>query len=192
MKAVTKELVADFAEAWTLVGGQALVADDLDEARALIAELVHRHGLQTAVAWDDALLGSLDLAPLFAWYRTGGSSGGPSLKAACAQAQVGFVAPALAAADTGTLFMPFGGPCPRSVLILPPVSVAVLPACQLVPTRSELFHRMGDLARSVRPPAEMGLVTGPSRTGDIESLLLQGIHGPASAYAIIVRSAPSS
>lgn len=181
------DLIAGFAEAWQRVGGYAHDVADMDEARQLIRRIVQGQGNETAVAWDDPLLDALDLAPLFAAYRTP-SRDGAALKAACATAPVGFVAAGLAVAETGTLFLPFSGSHPRSVLILPPISVAIVAADRLVPTRTELFAHMGELARSGRPPAEMGLVTGPSRTGDIESLLLQGIHGPATAHALIVRA----
>ncbi|HEY3363555.1 MAG TPA: LUD domain-containing protein [Symbiobacteriaceae bacterium] len=183
------DLVPGFVAAWERVGGTAHVVSGLPEARRAIHSIVTQAALDTAVAWDSPVLAALDLPALFRWYRTPGAPDGPeSFKSACAQAGVGITTAALGTADTGSLLLPFGGTRPRSVLILPPVWIAVVPAQRLVAGRAELFAHMGALAKSGRPPTEMGLATGPSRTGDIEGILLQGIHGPGVAHAIIVEA----
>lgn len=188
MRALKAELIAAFAAAWERVGGNAHTVADLAEARVTVQSIVAGLGIETAVAWESPLLGALNLAPLFTWYRTPAAGGPAGTKAACAEAGVGITTAALGAADTGTLVMPFGGPRPRSVLILPPVWIAVVPAERLVPGRVELFRHLGALLKGSGAPAELGLATGPSRTGDIESMLLQGIHGPGTAHVILVQS----
>lgn len=184
--------VKAFVAAWERVGGNAHVVADLAGARSTIAKIIAERGIETAVAWESPLLGALELAPLFRWYRTPAAGGPDGLKASCAEAGVGFTTATLGAADTGTLVLPFGGPRPRSVLILPPVWIVVVPAERLVAGRAELYQHLGAVARGGGASAELGLVTGPSRTGDIESMLLQGIHGPGIAHVVIVESvAPS-
>lgn len=189
MTAEPEALVQGFVAAWERVGGHGHVVADLAGARGALQSIISERSIDSAVAWESPILAALDLAPLFRWYRTPATGGGPdSLKAACVEAGVGITTADLGTADTGSLLLPFSGARPRSVMILPPCWIAVLPAQRLVAGRTELFRHLGALARSGHPPAEMGLATGPSRTGDIESLLLQGIHGPGVAHAIIVLS----
>jgi L-lactate dehydrogenase complex protein LldG len=67
--------------------------------------------------------------------------------------------------------------------LLPPVHVAVFP-------QSRILTNLDELLSVVPKPADetssMVLITGPSRTADIEQILVRGVHGPGGVYAIIV------
>jgi L-lactate dehydrogenase complex protein LldG len=66
---------------------------------------------------------------------------------------------------------------------LPPVHVAIVP-------RSRILANLDGLLTLLPKPAEqsssMVLITGPSRTADIEQILVRGVHGPGEIYAVIV------
>jgi len=106
-----------------------------------------------------------------------------ALRAACAKADIGITSADYALADTGTLVMLARPQEARLISLLPPAHVAVFP-------RSRLLSGLDELLAILPNPAEqtssMVLITGPSRTADIEQILVRGVHGPGDIYAVIV------
>ena len=47
----------------------------------------------------------------------------------------------------------------------------------------ELFTKLPSPADGT---SAMVMITGPSRTADIEQILVRGVHGPGEIYAVIV------
>jgi L-lactate dehydrogenase complex protein LldG len=86
-------------------------------------------------------------------------------------------------AETGTVVVSSAHPGGRAPSLLPTVNVAVVAASRVVDTVATLFQRLGALPQR---PSNLVLVTGPSKTGDIENILVQGVHGPKEQHAIVV------
>jgi L-lactate dehydrogenase complex protein LldG len=109
-----------------------------------------------------------------------------ALRAACVAADVGITSADYALAETGTLVMLSSPQEARLISLLPPVHVAVFP-------RSRMLANLDELLAILPNPAEqtssMVLITGPSRTADIEQILVRGVHGPGEIYAVIVEGA---
>jgi L-lactate dehydrogenase complex protein LldG len=105
------------------------------------------------------------------------------LRGACAQAVAGITSVAYALADTGTLVMVSSEAEPRLISLLPPVHIAVVPALKILQNVDELFIKMPTPSGET---SAMVLITGPSRTADIEQILVRGVHGPGEVYALIV------
>ncbi len=104
------------------------------------------------------------------------------LRQAATRARVGVTVPRLAIADTGTLVLVPAAGAGRTVDLLPPVHAAVVPTARLVPDLSAALARLGGSV----PPSTVALVTGPSRTADIELQLTLGVHGPGTVVAVLV------
>jgi L-lactate dehydrogenase complex protein LldG len=89
-----------------------------------------------------------------------------------------------AIAETGTLVMVTGTPTPSATFLLPETHVAIVRADQIVPAMEDAFARirveLGELPRAVN------LVSGPSRTGDIEQTIVLGAHGPRRLHVVLV------
>ena len=87
-------------------------------------------------------------------------------------------------AETGTLMMLSGPDTPASMHLLPETHVAVLAADRIVGHYEDAFA----LARRERGelPRATNLVSGPSRTGDIEQTIVLGAHGPYRVHVVIV------
>jgi len=106
-----------------------------------------------------------------------------ALREACATADVGITSVDYALAETGTFVMLASPQDARMISLLPPVHVAVFP-------QSRILTNLDELLSVVPKPADetssMVLITGPSRTADIEQILVRGVHGPGEVYAIIV------
>jgi L-lactate dehydrogenase complex protein LldG len=60
----------------------------------------------------------------------------------------------------------------------------LVPASQLVPTLDDALARIDALVRDGRP--YVTLMTGPSRTADIERALTVGVHGPRELHVVLV------
>jgi len=98
------------------------------------------------------------------------------------QAQAGITGALAGIAETGTLVLPAGGDHqPLSASLLPAIHIAVLPASRLL-TSLEQVMRLPQVASA---PATV-LITGPSRTADIEMTLTIGVHGPKELHVFLV------
>ncbi|MCL4800844.1 MAG: lactate utilization protein C [Burkholderiales bacterium] len=89
-------------------------------------------------------------------------------------------------AETGTLMLVSGPETPASVSLLPETHVAVVAAGRIVPYMEDAW----DLARRELGalPRAVNFVSGPSRTGDIEQVIILGAHGPYRVHLIVVRT----
>jgi L-lactate dehydrogenase complex protein LldG len=105
------------------------------------------------------------------------------LREACASADIGITSADYALAATGTLVMLASPSEARLISLLPPVHIAIIP-------RSRILANLDELLTILPLPAEqtssMVLITGPSRTADIEQILVRGVHGPGEIHAVIV------
>lgn len=88
-----------------------------------------------------------------------------------------------AIAETGTLICTSGPGVARGASLIPPLHVALLARPQLLP---DLFDYFARLAQAPTQPANVNLISGPSKTADIEGILITGVHGPGTVYAVIV------
>jgi L-lactate dehydrogenase complex protein LldG len=88
-----------------------------------------------------------------------------------------------ALADTGTFVLLSSRDEARMISLLPPVHIAVVPRERLLTGLDELLTLLPvPSARS----SSMVLITGPSRTADIEQILVRGVHGPGEVHAVIL------
>jgi len=86
-------------------------------------------------------------------------------------------------AETGTLLLPSGPLTPTSNNLLPDNALVVLRAGDIVACYEDAFDRLrlcGPMPRNVM------LVTGPSRSADIEQTLELGAHGPRRLHVLIL------
>jgi L-lactate dehydrogenase complex protein LldG len=87
---------------------------------------------------------------------------------------------AYALADTGSVVL-LSSDEPRSRSLLPWRHVTVVRTATIVAGLEELFERLGaDL------PSAVTIVTGPSRSADIEQRLAVGVHGPGEVHVVLV------
>lgn len=102
--------------------------------------------------------------------------------------QLGIVWPDFAVANTGTLVLQCSPRQGRSVSLLTDILFAVFRADQLVNRMGEAFERIvSGKSSPLQYASSLNLITGPSRSADIENDLTIGIHGPGKVYAVIIR-----
>ena len=84
-------------------------------------------------------------------------------------------------ADTGSVVLASGPGEPRARSLLPDVHVSLLREDRILPTLATLFAVLdGEL------PSALAIVSGPSRSADIEQRLTVGVHGPGEVHVVLV------
>ncbi len=84
-------------------------------------------------------------------------------------------------ADTGSVVLAASPEEPRARSLLPEAHVTLLPEDRILPGLDELFAALGDDL-----PSALAIVTGPSRSGDIEQKLSIGVHGPGEVHVVLL------
>ena len=98
-----------------------------------------------------------------------------------AQAKVGISQMDWALADTGKLVQIAEEIDKRLVSTLPPIHIAILPTPRILPGLSSALARLDPTKIHY-----ISLITGPSRTADIERVLTIGVHGPSRLIIVLV------
>jgi L-lactate dehydrogenase complex protein LldG len=112
-----------------------------------------------------------------------GSRDREALRKVCSTADVGITCADYALSDTGTLVMLSSKEEARMISLLPPAHIAIVQRNRILSGLDELWMRVpkpADLTSS------MVLITGPSRTGDIEQILVRGVHGPGEIHVVVI------
>ena len=96
-------------------------------------------------------------------------------------------------AETGTLMLPSAAERPTTINLLPDTAIAVLRASRVVGPYEDAW----DLLRAATPgarfmPRNVMLVTGPSRSADIEQTLELGAHGPRRLHVVLIEDDPAA
>jgi L-lactate dehydrogenase complex protein LldG len=91
-----------------------------------------------------------------------------------------------AIAETGTLCLVSGPENPTSLNFLPENHVVVLRAADVEGDMEALFPALRQRYGEGKMPRSVNFITGPSRSGDIEQVLLLGAHGPRALHIVIV------
>jgi L-lactate dehydrogenase complex protein LldG len=92
-------------------------------------------------------------------------------------------------AESATLVLVDGPHEPRGLSLLPPVHLCVAFASRLVPRIHDALARLGpggDAWPVGGAAPTLTLITGPSRTADIEKTLVVPAHGPAALHVFLV------
>jgi L-lactate dehydrogenase complex protein LldF len=87
-------------------------------------------------------------------------------------------------ANTGTLVLPSGQGQSQLASLLPSIHLAILHAEKIFPSMSAWIDAGGK--SSLQNSQSVSLVTGPSRTADIEMTLSIGVHGPGRVVVFLV------
>jgi L-lactate dehydrogenase complex protein LldG len=93
-----------------------------------------------------------------------------------------------AIAESGTLLVMSGPGRGRLASLLPPIHIAILPVDCIVRSLPDAFALIAERwgPDVVHERANITLISGPSRTADIEQSLTLGVHGPKEIHVVIV------
>ncbi len=88
-----------------------------------------------------------------------------------------------ALAETGTLIVSSGATRSRGGLLVPPIHIAIVHDHNILPDMVDFRQRE---RCSTCESAATTFVTGPSKTADIEGILVTGVHGPREVHILLV------
>ncbi len=94
-------------------------------------------------------------------------------------------------AETGTLMLHSGPEGPTTLNFLPENHIVVLKSSQVVGAYEEGWARLREKFGKGAMPRTLNMISGPSRTGDIEQKIELGAHGPRRLHVILVEEGDS-
>jgi L-lactate dehydrogenase complex protein LldG len=156
------------------------------EADALrtLRDLLSAKGAKRVTMWDQQHIDLQGIEPALAELgitRIQGSNDD------VATADAGITGCDWAIAATGTLVLSSGAGKPRMASLLPPVHIAIVTTDRLIPRLEDYIaaQRAGRLG-VFRRSSNVTLITGCSRTSDIEMHPVFGVHGPLELHVILI------
>jgi len=188
--------VQTFLREWRGVGGQGDRVAGAEEALAYLDRVIEANSIRKVLLWKHPLLERLRLAE---WLASRGCEcmewdeleqvSADERRAISFGADLGITSVDWAIAETGSLVMlARAGGRGRSVSLLPPVHVAFIEPAQLIPDLFDLTPLLERLPGGL--PSNLTLITGPSKTGDIQLKLTTGVHGPGEVHAVVLGTDP--
>jgi len=99
--------------------------------------------------------------------------------------EVGITAADFLVARTGSMVLRAGAAGGRRLSVLPPFHIAIARTAQIVNSLEEAFAGLAQVAGGLRT-SSLTVITGPSRTSDIEKTLVLGAHGPKRLAVILI------
>ncbi len=176
---------ARFIEELEALGGHGKRVKNLEEAREYILSLARERDAKLLLRWDVEELEELGVddplkeagVEVAVWRDL------EDFREVAARADIGLSTAESAIAETGTLVLTGGPGRGRTVTLLPPTYVAVVPVDRMVRTVPEAIEKYAEMDG---PPANLCFHTGPSRSGDIEMTLTIGVHGPGDVHVVLV------
>jgi L-lactate utilization protein LutC len=182
------DAVSRFRDELAAAGGHAHVVADGPSAVAKVVELVRGRSARRVLVGGGEVIEALGLAPVLKAASLEvaliAELDEPAARAAAFAADVGISGVDYLVAETGSLALRSAPEQPRSLSLLPPAHIAVAHRRQLLPDLFDLFEREGGAACSC-----LSLITGPSKTGDIELRLVTGVHGPGEVHVVLIDEA---
>ena len=150
---------------------------DWEAARKKLAQLLEERGFASA-----AVTGK-DLNPTDSFWKKWGPAQG---LAAIEKSEAGVIQADYGLAETGSVVLIASPEKPRIISLLPPICYFVLPVSAMLDSMGQLMVELEDRHGRGEMPSTVNVVTGPSRTADIELSLTVGVHGPGEVHVILV------
>lgn len=152
--------------------------DRIEQAPAAIADWLAAQQITELVCASDAALQALD------WSALG------SVNRIERVAQAGDMASLTGSfagiAETGTLMLYSGASSPTTLNFLPDNHLVILHESRIVGVYEEAWKRLRN-ATAGQMPRTVNLITGPSRSADIEQKLQMGAHGPRTLVILLIK-----
>ncbi|MGY5452516.1 LutC/YkgG family protein [Agarivorans sp. MS3-6] len=183
----TEQRLQRFSQCLEAAHADVLSITSSSQLSACLIELAEQHNWKTAMRgsggeWAElfelALAGRVPLSQFtqsFEWHK----------QALFNQTSVTLTGCDAAIADTGTVVLKPSEAEPRSLSLIAPCHVAVIKASQIIDNFPQLIEQQ---QWSQGLPSNVLLISGPSKTADIQQTLAYGAHGPSQLIIIVVIS----
>jgi L-lactate dehydrogenase complex protein LldG len=164
---MTADTVTLFLENAAKAAAGAYRVDERDKLPGTIAALIPE--------------GTAVFCPLLSEIEKAATAGIPNLVPEYQAAQVTVEEVSAAIAENGSIVCSSAAGKSVQASLLPARHIAIVPRARIFVTLDDFFA-----AHAASPPTNMTLITGPSRTADIELNLVIGVHGPEKLDIVVV------
>jgi L-lactate dehydrogenase complex protein LldG len=178
-----EDRIALFAKLSEMLKTEFVVCADLEDAAKHFARLAQDNGWKTIAAHTGGLTKSLiaglpdsvGLLKVDEGYD----------KAAMEACDAGLTECECLVAQTGSVCVTTKSSGGRALSVLPPHHVVIARKSQLLPDLTAAYELLAQKYAASDYPSYLGFITGPSRTGDIERILVLGAHGPKKLTVLL-------
>ena len=189
-------LLEQFQEESTRVGGEPRLCADVEEALGGIQELIASAGYRRVAVSSHEICRrhrlAEQLAALLPEVRVRTEEGEPDGSGSrrrhsgqLAEADLSITGAEFLIAESGTVLLASDGSS-RQISLLPTAHLVLATPDQVFPDLAAVFDELGTAPEEGRLPAALTLITGPSRTADIEKVLIRGAHGPVRQLTWVI------
>ena len=173
------EQVALFRAQAEAVAATVVEVDSTDEVPQALADYLRDNNLPARVKHgDDPVLTGLPWQKTPTIERTSGPAVGDD-PVSLSHAFAGV-------AETGTLIMTSGPDNPTTLNFLPETHIVVLDRSNVVGAYEDAWDRIREVHGNGKLPRTVNMISGPSRTADVEQTIQLGAHGPRRLHVVIV------
>jgi L-lactate dehydrogenase complex protein LldG len=168
----------NFAQEFTKVGGVFIYCENESEVVSTLS------ALYIECEWHNIFCAEPELQYMLTQAAVPFDSGEDSLQ----QLSVGITGCEFLIARLGSIMV--SSKTSRRLNVYPEIHVVIAYANQLVDELKDAFEAVQN-KYSGKLPSMLSVITGPSRTADIEKTLVMGAHGPRELFLILVETPPS-
>ena len=169
-----------FTEMMQAVGGSVEILDDINDVPQAVADYLRNSNLPAHVR-----RGADPVIARLPWHRGGAlevveGRAEDTDRASVTRAFAGV-------AESGTIIQVSGADNPTTLNFLPEVHIVVLEASAIFASYEEAWTKLREAYGEGVMPRTVNMISGPSRTGDIEQTIVRPAHGPKNMHVIITR-----
>lgn len=158
------------------------LVDSTDEIPAAVLSFLRDHNFPaTARVGGDPLLARIPWENHPQLVLSHGASDGSDI--------VGISHAANGVAESGTLVVHTGPGNPTTLNFLPDIHIVVVQETDIVGDYESCWDQLRETRGKSIMPRAVNMITGPSRSGDIEQKLIMGAHGPRNLHIMILKNA---
>ena len=178
MASSSADLVENFRESLSAVGGNVITVKDLNSAAFEIDKVIKALNAKKIALSDSELVGQTKKI-----LKADGEFLEKASAAELFECDLGITSAQFGIAETGTLVLESEKEFNRLTSLVPTIHVCLLEAKSIRQTLGEVLATLeNNLSRTIT------FITGPSRTSDIELTLAIGVHGPAQLFVFIIEN----
>jgi len=165
------------------LGGELFRCESIEQAQDKLVEMLDLSHWPSIGAVDTGL--TRQVAAKLPPERVGWAAEGWQTRH-IAELPAGLIAADVLLADTGTCMIACSAPHERLMCYLPPVCLVIARTQQLAEHLPAVWEGIARRCAEPKLRGEFVFITGPSRTADIEKILILGVHGPKRLIVLLV------
>ena len=194
-----EDVIGKFEEELQKVAGCTYRAATAGELEEILQRILRDHQAKGVVYTRNPILDAASIPSKLAawglesaaWPNSETGNGRKPFKEQSLTAEIGISGVEFVLAESGSLVVTSRTEGAQIGSLAPPTHIALYRRSQVVAYLDEVLDRLPvptDPNQSL-PGRSIVFITGPSRTADIEQILIRGVHGPKEVHAILVEDA---